>query len=612
MFLLGGKTVTNEIKFSVDKYDLIGNCTSKKTCTIRDLERKIVLRNTGDMIINIESFDLRDQSLSSSSCEGIFCWFYSSSSSKILFSSSTLYARVEREGFYVETEDDMKLPVTLKSNEEISLLIKLRAACEKTWHNNMLLTFGNLPFNMSLISSVSKDVCDTLQRIDTNSTEKSSLFYISGCFVVFCCVVLSSLYLFRHSVSDNIDYQSASSSSSVDDLKGKNMNKKKYHQHVEDEKEREEEKERRLRMMKKIEEEKTLKMKKIEEEEEEEEERRLRMMKKIEEERKLKAKKTEEEEEEEERRLRMKKVEEERRRRQEQKKKKREKEEEERKKREEEERMRKKQREEKEELKRKKKQEEEERRQKELTKKKQEEEENQTKSLVDLLLLGKKHEKQNEVTTPSFANLRLSEKKGTNHPWTSCLSTFDKTPPDRTVGSPSSTNKNNMKGWSPWERRTTVSPSHGFDLFGETHAASRNETTTTLLPQNLFEDDDETPVSSTLLQPPSLSSTTPEKKEKNIALDFINRRKSDPPHPPGFTSPVVRHSTTVRRRQSDHPPGFSLPSRRQNLVEKKDDTRFTPKKFFGQGNFFSDKDFLGGNPIGGEDDDDDDEGEVVE
>ena len=39
--------------------------------------------------------------------------------------------------------------------------------------------------------------------------------------------------------------------------------------------------------------------------------------------------------------------------------------------------------------------------------------------------------------------------------------------------------------------------------------------------------------------------------------------------------------------------------------------RFASKKFFGHGNFFSEKDYIGSVPIGG-DDDDDDEGEVVE
>ena len=100
---------------------------------------------------------------------------------------------------------------------------------------------------------------------------------------------------------------------------------------------------------------------------------------------------------------------------------------------------------------------------------------------------------------------------------------------------------------------------------------------------------------------------SPPRFVKGQHLDFSSRRKSDPP--PGFTPPRKHtpSSSSLRRRQSDPPPGFT-PQKEEDeaeLVRR----RFTSKKFFGNGNFFSEKDYAGGEPIGG--DDDDDEGEVV-
>ena len=121
-----------------------------------------------------------------------------------------------------------------------------------------------------------------------------------------------------------------------------------------------------------------------------------------------------------------------------------------------------------------------------------------------------------------------------------------------------------------------------------------------LLPQNLFEDLSTTAPSTEA--PPGFS---PPRFVNGQHLNS-SRRKSDPP--PGFTPPR-KLSSSLRRRQSDPPPGFT-PQKEENeaeLVRR----RFTSTKFFGTGNFFSEKDYAGGEPIGG-DDDDDDEGEIVE
>lgn len=562
-FLLGGKTEVNELKFVVDRHDLKGNCStttdsSTTPCTVRDLERKVVLRNTGDMVIRIERIYMQSEHESGQKdpCVGFLCWFLSQGSSKVSsFPSSSSFAAAEYKGFRVESvEEDFNLPLVLEPNEDISLHLTFRASCPAFDNEKIILKFGNLPFNLFLISSVSDKVCTTLKSIET--TELGLSFYVSG-FILFLALVSSGIYLFGM----RIKYLQQQSSAvmmdhpKVDDIvpletkkvKPKSKSKSEHKircdekpESVADVDERHEKKKAKKRKKKKkdsIEHSNSKKYAKFKiqssssvENHESEFVREIEKNDDVMEENKVITK----------------------------------------------------------------------------TSKDFKVKEEKKPSLVDVLLLGK----HNESFTPSrLADLQL-EKENKVKPWRLPVGSpknrrrsdsFDflsnqHSPSSFMSNSPGRNQSNEDKnGWTPWQRRTSSenSPTSrlGLDLLLTTPPKNQQNdqslsggkstpfsTAKQLLPQNLFDED-------------GLPSTSYDSSSRTTTNGIFVRSMNSTMH-------------------SDAPPGFS-PSRSCETNLPDPPRRFASKTFFGKGNFFSESDFVGGEAIGG-DDDDEDEGLVVE